>query len=127
MMSPFRLSIPSILEQKTRELLIFDSLSNTYFKTIINSYSYYDFNLICRLWESVVFFKNKNRKTNNDVVTLPPLTLISQFVKILKQNVLAENLQTKDLGRPQVWILVPSLDVDVITWWSTMLALSLEP
>ena len=57
MMSPFRL--------KNQELLIFDSLSNPIFKTIINSYSYYDFNLICRLWKSIVFFKKKKKKKKN--------------------------------------------------------------
>ena len=74
-------------------------------------YGQYDFYLICRLWESVK--GKKKMKTNNDVVTLP-LTLMSQFVKILKQKTLAENLQTKDLDRPSSLNLVPSMDV--ITW-----------
>ena len=91
-MSSFRL--------KNQELLIFYSFSNPIFKTIINSYSYYGFNLICRLWESVVFFKNKNQKTNNDVVTLPPLALISQFLKILKQKTLAKIRKQKTLASP---------------------------
>ena len=57
MMSPFCLKI--------QELLIFYSLSNLVFKTIINSYSYYDFNLICRLWESIVFCKKRKKKLKN--------------------------------------------------------------
>ena len=75
MMSPFWL--------KKQERPLFNFLSNPIFKTIINSYSYYDYNLICRLWESIVFCKKrkKNWKTNNDIVTLPSLALISQFLK----------------------------------------------
>ena len=45
--------------------VFFFFLSYLVFKTIINSYSYYDFNLICRLWESIVFCKKIKKKLKN--------------------------------------------------------------
>ena len=100
MMSPFWL--------KNQELLYFNSLSNLVFKIIINSYNYYDFNLIGRLWESIVLCKKKkkNWNTKSDIVSLPSLTSIYQFLKtkILKQKTLAD---------PQDRVLIPSLTANV--------------
>ena len=43
--------------------------------------------------EKYSFFqkKKRKRKTNNDIVTLPPLALISQFLKIPKQKTLVSS------------------------------------
>ena len=67
MMSPFWL--------KNQELLYFNSLSNLVFKIIINSYNYYDFNLIGRLWESIVLCKKKKKKIEIPKVILSPCLL----------------------------------------------------